>query len=185
MSEESIEIPTHLPIAASNPFARFAIALAFLFAVMLGMNVFFGTSVEGGTFLMIAAVVGGYMAMNIGANDVANNVGPTVGSGAMTMGAAIVLAAAFEFGGAVIAGGEVVGTVKGHIIDPQLINDDATFVWLMFAALFARGGLAEHCNLSWRAGFDNAFDRRRGSGRGHRRGRLECCQLERDGQDRR
>jgi PiT family inorganic phosphate transporter len=57
------------------------------------------------------------MAMNIGANDVANNVGPSVGSGAMTLGGAILIAGIFEAAGALIAGGEVVGTIKDGIID--------------------------------------------------------------------
>ncbi|GKT27525.1 Phosphate transporter like protein, partial [Aduncisulcus paluster] len=54
-------------------------------------------------FLAIAALFGAYMAMNIGANDVANNVGPAVGSKALTMGGAIVIAAIFEASGALIA----------------------------------------------------------------------------------
>ena len=48
--------------------------------------------------LMAAAVIGGYMAINIGANDVANNVGPAVGSGALSLGAAVLMAAVFEAG---------------------------------------------------------------------------------------
>jgi PiT family inorganic phosphate transporter len=87
--------------------------------------------------LIISAVVGGYMAMNIGANDVANNMGPSVGSGAISMGWAILLAAVFEAMGAIIAGGEVVGTIKGGIIDPAKIADPAVFAWVMFSALLA------------------------------------------------
>ena len=87
--------------------------------------------------LIVAAAVGAYMAMNIGANDVANNMGPAVGSGAMTMGWAIVVAAVFEALGAIVAGGDVVGTIKGGIIDPRAINDPALFAWVMFAALLA------------------------------------------------
>lgn len=89
------------------------------------------------TLLIIAAVIGGYMAINIGANDVANNVGPAVGSKALTMTGAIVIAAIFEASGAIVAGGDVVGTIKKGIIDPSLINDADTFVWLMMAALLA------------------------------------------------
>ncbi|MGB0844282.1 MAG: inorganic phosphate transporter [Alphaproteobacteria bacterium] len=121
----------------SANYFKLVLAAGFLLLVFVAMHTFFGTSINGGAFLLIAAVVGGYMAMNIGANDVANNVGPAVGSGAMTMGAAIVLAAVFEFGGAVIAGGDVVGTVKSSIIDPELVGDDAAFIWLMLAALLA------------------------------------------------
>ncbi len=87
--------------------------------------------------LIVAAAVGAYMAMNIGANDVANNVGPAVGSGALTMGGAILVAGIFEAAGALIAGGEVVGTIKSGIIDPAQIPDARVFIWMMMAALFA------------------------------------------------
>ncbi len=87
--------------------------------------------------LVIAAVIGAYMAMNIGANDVANNVGPAVGARALSMARAIAIAAVFEALGAIIAGGEVVGTIKSGIIDPAKVGDAATFVWLMMAALLA------------------------------------------------
>lgn len=93
--------------------------------------------VPGATFLIVAAVVGAYMAINIGANDVANNVGPAVGSGALTLAGAIVIAAFFEAGGALIAGGDVVSTIKNGIIDPALIGDANSFIWLMLAALLA------------------------------------------------
>ncbi len=88
-------------------------------------------------FLIIAAAVGGYMAMNIGANDVANNLGPAVGSGVVTMGWAILIAAVFEALGAVIAGGAVVDTIKGGIINPAAIQDTRSFMALMLAALLA------------------------------------------------
>ena len=87
--------------------------------------------------MVMAAVIGAYMAMNIGANDVANNVGPAVGSKALTLGGAIAIAAIFESAGAIIAGGDVVTTIKGGIIDPAAIGDPMTFVWLMMAALLA------------------------------------------------
>jgi PiT family inorganic phosphate transporter len=75
------------------------------------------------------------MAMNIGANDVANNVGPAVGSFAMTLTMAIMIAAVFEAAGAIIAGGEVVSTVKKGIIDPADIGNPDMFVWVMIGAL--------------------------------------------------
>ena len=87
--------------------------------------------------LMAAAVIGGYMAINIGANDVANNVGPAVGSGALSLGAAVLIAAVFEAGGAIIAGGDVVSTIKGGIIAAEKLDDVDTFIWLMTAALLA------------------------------------------------
>jgi len=91
-------------------------------------------------FLVIAALFGAYMAMNIGANDVANNVGPAVGSKALTLGGAIVIAGVFEAGGAFIAGGDVVGTIKKGIIDIDAFGGDPnSFVWAMMAALLAAG----------------------------------------------
>ena len=120
-----------------SPTTRLIGAAAFLLSVVAFMSIAMGLSTNGTVFLAVAALVGGYMAMNIGANDVANNVGPAVGAGALTMGAAIVLAAAFEFAGAMIAGGDVVGTIKSDVINSDMIRDDATFVWLMLAALFA------------------------------------------------
>lgn len=95
------------------------------------------TAGTGSAMLIFAAVIGAYMAMNIGANDVANNVGPAVGSGALTLTGAIVLAAFCEAAGALIAGGNVVGTIKSGIINPELVSDTTTFIWLMTAALLA------------------------------------------------
>jgi len=77
------------------------------------------------------------MAMNIGANDVANNVGPAVGSKALTMMGAIIIAAIFESAGALIAGGDVTGTIKKGIIDPMAFAHPDHFVWAMTAALLA------------------------------------------------
>jgi PiT family inorganic phosphate transporter len=110
-------------------------AISFLVAIAFFAGVYLNT--DNGIMLIVAAVVGGYMAMNIGANDVANNVGPAVGSKALTMGGAIIVAAVFEASGALVAGGEVVGTIKKSIIDPGLIPDSNTFIWLMLAALLA------------------------------------------------
>ncbi|MBN2647446.1 MAG: inorganic phosphate transporter [Thiotrichales bacterium] len=116
---------------------RFGTALLFIVLIILftaNLQVGTGTvSVE----LIIAAMIGGYMAINIGANDVANNVGPAVGSKALTMTGAIIIAAIFESAGALIAGGEVINTISKGIIDPQLIDNADTFIWLMMAALLA------------------------------------------------
>ena len=111
--------------------AGFAVAVAFY------ANSIIGEAANGG-FLVLAAVFGAYMAMNIGANDVANNVGPAVGSGALTIGGAILVASVFEAGGALIAGGDVVGTIKKGIIDPAAFGGDPmVFVYAMSAALLA------------------------------------------------
>ena len=92
---------------------------------------------DNGAIIIVAAVIGGYMALNIGANDVANNVGPAVGSRALTMAGALLIATVFEAAGAILAGGDVVATIKKGIIDPSLMPDDMTFVWAMMSALLA------------------------------------------------
>jgi len=114
---------------------RLGMALLFIIGIMLYASSF--SEVPGGVMLVVAAMIGGYMAVNIGANDVANNVGPAVGSSALTLTGAIIIAAIFEASGALIAGGEVVGTIKKGIIDPALIGDKDTFIWVMMAALLA------------------------------------------------
>jgi PiT family inorganic phosphate transporter len=115
---------------------RIGTALIFIIGIMMFTLL---RTVDGtqGVLLVIAAMIGGYMALNIGANDVANNVGPAVGSRALTLTGAIIIAALFEASGALIAGGEVVSTIKKGIIDPALIGNTDTFVWLMMAALLA------------------------------------------------
>lgn len=117
-----------------NELIRLGFALLFIVGVMIYTFVTYG---HVSITLVVAAVIGGYMAMNIGANDVANNVGPAVGSKAMTMGTAIAIAAIFEAAGAIIAGGSVVTTIKGGIIDPDDVDDVQAFIWLMMAALLA------------------------------------------------
>ncbi|QPC88038.1 inorganic phosphate transporter [Mesorhizobium sp. NBSH29] len=87
--------------------------------------------------IVAAAVIAGYMALNIGANDVANNVGPAVGARAITMGGALVMAAVAETAGALLAGGQVVETVASGIIFPDAITDPGTFIRVMLAALIA------------------------------------------------
>ena len=109
-------------------------------AMLAGAAAYVGTEAAGSDQLLIivvAGVIGMYMAMNIGANDVANNVGPAVGSGALTMIGALAIATVFEAAGAILAGGDVVSTIKKGIIDPQGVADGAVFVRLMLAALFA------------------------------------------------
>ena len=113
--------------------------LGFGLLFLLGVWVFmlFRTSGDGFGILAIAAFVGGYMAMNIGANDVANNVGPAVGSKALTMIGALAIAAIFEAGGALIAGGDVVTTISKSIISPDAFADKSIFIWAMLAALLS------------------------------------------------
>ncbi|MFV2003119.1 MAG: inorganic phosphate transporter, partial [Paracoccaceae bacterium] len=80
---------------------------------------------------------GAYLALNIGANDVANNMGPAVGANALSMVGAIVIAAIFESAGALLAGGDVVSTISKGIIDPASVNDSQVFIWAMMAALIS------------------------------------------------
>ena len=94
-------------------------------------------NITNSLFLGFAAIVGGYMALNIGANDVANNVGPAVGSKALSMFGAITIAAICEISGALIAGGEVVDTVRSGIISMDAIGDSRNFATLMLAALLS------------------------------------------------
>ncbi len=118
-------------------FMRLGFALFFMVAVLAYSFMSTG-GLPNNVFLAIAALFGAYMAMNIGANDVANNVGPAVGSKALTMGGAIVIAAVFEAGGALIAGGDVVKTIKKGIIDISAFGGNVDpFIWAMMAALLA------------------------------------------------
>ena len=94
-----------------------------------------------GTLLIIlAAVVGFVMAWGIGANDVANAMGTSVGSKALTIKQAIVIAMVFEFAGAYLAGGEVTKTIRKGIIDPQYFSAiPEQLVLGMIASLLAAG----------------------------------------------
>jgi len=81
-------------------------------------DLFAGLSTGQAVLLVMALVFGFYMAWNIGANDVANAMGTSVGSGALTIKWAIILAAVFEFGGAYLVGSNVSETVRKGIFDP-------------------------------------------------------------------
>ncbi|WP_107497497.1 inorganic phosphate transporter [Thalassobius sp. I31.1] len=113
--------------------------LAFVFIMLAGLFavLFFGTDGGNTAIVVIAACFGAYMALNIGANDVANNMGPAVGANALTMGGAILIAVIFESAGALIAGGDVVSTIAKGIIAPESMGDASTFIWAMMAALLA------------------------------------------------
>ena len=101
------------------------------------------------TVLVIASIAGLYMAWNIGANDVANAMGTSVGSGALTLRGAIIVAAIFEFGGAMLVGGSVTNTIRKGIIDISALGPDpmvlaigmtccllAAAIWLNIATYF-------------------------------------------------
>ena len=78
--------------------------------------------------LTVASLGGLYMAWTIGANDVANAMGTSVGSGALTLRGAIVVAAIFEFGGAMLVGGSVTNTIRKGIVDLQAVGSDPMVV---------------------------------------------------------
>ena len=93
---------------------------------------------SGSTLVIIAAVVGLFMAWGIGANDVANAMGTSVGSKALTIKQAVIIAMVFEFAGAYLAGGEVTSTIRKGIIDASFFVDSPELlVFGMISALFA------------------------------------------------
>ena len=92
----------------------------------------------GTVFLVLAVIFGFYMTWGIGANDVANAMGTSVGSGAITVKQAIIIAAVFEFAGAFLAGGQVTATIRKGIIDPSaIVGQPELLVYGMLAALLA------------------------------------------------
>ena len=94
----------------------------------------------GTIFLILACVFGLFMAWGIGANDVANAMGTSVGSGAITIKQAVIIAAIFEFAGAFLAGGQVTKTIRKGIIDADLLSaTPELLVYGMLASLLAAG----------------------------------------------
>src|SRR6056300_238755 len=113
-------------------------AVALIFIVLVGVIAASTMSaLNNAVVIVIAAVLGAYMALNIGANDVANNMGPAVGAKALTMTGAIAIAAVFESAGAIIAGGDVVSTIAKGIIAPTTMQSADVFIWAMMAALLS------------------------------------------------
>ncbi|QGX96802.1 anion permease [Roseovarius faecimaris] len=119
-----------------RPLVAPAIGLIFIIMACLLAMLLLGETTN--TFIIVvAAGFGAYMALNIGANDVANNMGPAVGANALTMGGAIAIAAIFESAGALLAGGDVVSTIAKGIIAPESMQTASVFVWAMLAALLS------------------------------------------------
>jgi PiT family inorganic phosphate transporter len=95
---------------------------------------------QGHIFIALACIFGLFMAWGIGANDVANAMGTSVGSKAITIKQAILIAIVFEFAGAFLAGGEVTATIRKGIIDPSALADSPELlVFGMLASLLAAG----------------------------------------------
>ncbi|WP_419307651.1 inorganic phosphate transporter [Chromohalobacter israelensis] len=94
----------------------------------------------GDVFIILACIFGFFMAWGVGANDVANAMGTSVGSKAITIRQAILIAVVFEFLGAWLAGGQVTNTIRKGIIDPALLSDDPQLlIYGMLASLLAAG----------------------------------------------
>lgn len=92
--------------------------------------------------LLLGAALALYMAWAIGANDVANAMGTSVGSGALTIGGAVVVAGVFEFAGAFLAGGQVTDTVRKGMLDAAMVEQHPQLVlYGMLAALASAGTL--------------------------------------------
>ena len=126
-----IELATHdLARSIAGP----GIALVFLLAAAVWAS--FAADGPHNYLVIIAAAIAGYMALNVGANDVANNMGPAVGSKALTMVGALVIAAIFEAAGALLAGGDVVNTVARDLLTGETL-DSNSFILVMMAALLA------------------------------------------------
>ena len=94
----------------------------------------------GSTLLLLTILFGFFMAWGVGANDVANAMGTSVGAKAITIKQAIIIAMVFEFAGAYLAGGEVTSTIRKGIVDPELLSQDPELlVYGMMSALLAAG----------------------------------------------
>ncbi len=104
-----------------------------------------GTYLDTVTLMQIVALcLGFYMAWNIGANDVANAMGTSVGSKALTLRRAVILAAILEFSGAFFVGSNVSETIQKGIIETSLFQADPTlFVLGMMGSLLATGALLQ------------------------------------------
>ena len=90
--------------------------------------------------LTLACVFGFFMAWGIGANDVANAVGTSVGAKAISIRNALIIAAIFECAGAILAGGQVADTVRSGIIDPTMFAaEPEVLIYGMLASLLAAG----------------------------------------------
>lgn len=95
---------------------------------------------HGSTLLLLTILFGFFMAWGVGANDVANAMGTSVGAKAITIKQAILIAMVFEFAGAYLAGGEVTSTIRKGIVDPELLSDEPELlVYGMMSALLAAG----------------------------------------------
>ncbi|WP_417706942.1 inorganic phosphate transporter [Pseudomonas sp.] len=103
----------------------------------------------GLVLLVLACLFGFFMAWGVGANDVANAMGTSVGSRALTIKQAIIIAMVFEFAGAYLAGGEVTETIKSGIVDASLISPNLMVLGMMSALLAAGTWLLVASTKGW------------------------------------
>nr|WP_272209817.1 inorganic phosphate transporter [Marinicella sp. W31]MDC2875648.1 inorganic phosphate transporter [Marinicella sp. W31] len=120
----------------ARPLVGVGVSLVFVTLTVVAAAIFTGGEPQS-LAVIVAAAFGAYMALNIGANDVANNMGPAVGAKALSLLGAIAIAAICESAGALLAGGDVVSTISKGIIDPSALSSTAVFVRAMMAALLA------------------------------------------------
>ena len=113
------------------------VSILFLLLTGICVDFFISDKIDNKILLIIAAVIGGYMALNIGANDVANNMGPAVGGKVLTITTAVIIAAICEAAGALLAGGDVVKTVSKGIIMVDSSISTENFRYLMLSALLS------------------------------------------------
>ncbi len=111
-------------------------ALLFLLAILVSYQFLFPDLSNQG-LLLFAALLGGYMALNIGANDAGNNIGPLVGANVIGLLGAVLFAAVFEAAGAILAGSEVISTIKQGIVSTEQLGDSSTLIRVMLSALLA------------------------------------------------
>ncbi|MCA0938266.1 inorganic phosphate transporter [Salipiger pacificus] len=123
-------------IHTARPLVGVGVSLLFI-AIVTAIVAVAAGELQGTLMISIAAAFAAYMALNVGANDVANNMGPAVGANALSMAGAIAIAALCETAGAMLAGGEVVSTISGRIIAQGEIADSAHFVQAMMSAMLA------------------------------------------------
>ncbi|ADO42951.1 inorganic phosphate transporter [Ketogulonicigenium vulgare] len=120
----------------ARPMVGFGLAIVFVALAALWAAIIVGGA-PGGVMIIVASVFAAYLALNIGANDVANNMGPAVGANALSMTGALVIAAVCETAGALIAGADVVGTIANGIVAPSSFANSDIFVIAMISALLS------------------------------------------------
>ena len=127
-----------ISLSAYHPlyYVHHLLAVFFLFGIFIFSQLFFD-GLGDHNLIILSAVLCGYMAITIGANDAGNNIGPLVGSAVISMSGAILLAAIFEFTGAFLAGNEVISTIKHGIVDQQLLGSSRVIIHVMISALLA------------------------------------------------